>query len=691
MMRPWSPMPGTEDHAATPAERFGALAELTTVFTWSGTADGQLEFANEAWLRFRGRLLGEELGEGWLEGVHPSEVGRVRAVVEDAYARQVPFEHEYRVRDAAGRYRWVLDRGEPRLAPDGTLLGFHGTALSIDDRVRAEQATLLLSEVGRIAAAAEEPAEALDEIARATLPWLGDACVIDLVDGRGGFDRVVLAHRDPERERQGRRIAGPQAHSPLFGILEAGRAVHVRHTPEEFAALGAPEDREARLAFALRSSILAPITARGHDFGVMTFGSHEPDHHDGEDDLALAEEVARRVALALDHAASLQAAVAARQAGDRIREDLQAALHRARLLADISGVLEASLQLDPTLDHVAELVAGELADAVAIDVVDLHGPTRRLGSASVLPHLLEPGEGAVRDGRRLLTLPLVRSDRALGAMTFVWRTGRGPRQDDVPLMDEIARRVALAVDAALLYAERTQSARTLQASLLPERLPRIPGVALAVRYLPAAGGEVSGDFYDVFALLDGTWLLVVGDVCGKGVEAAALTAQARYTVRALAPQLREPAAILEGLNDALRRQRDDDRFVTLAVLRLDPRARTLSFSCAGHPPPFVLRDGGTVEVLEAHGPVVGILDGITAAQQAVDLLPGDVVAVFTDGITEASRDHVRGSAALGEDVREARAGGPHGVTVALERIARQAADGALRDDVAILALALDDA
>lgn len=690
MMRRWSPMPQIGDHAATAADRFGALAQLTTVFAWSGNADGQLEFANDAWLTFRGRLLGEELGDGWQEGIHPSELARVRAVVQDAYARQVPFEHEYRMRDASGRYRWILDRGEPRLAADGTLLGFRGTALSIDDRVRAEQATLLLSEVGRIAAAADEPSEALEEIARATIPWLGDACVIDLVDGHGGFDRAVLAHHDADRERLARRIAGPQAHSPLFGILEAGRAVHVRHTPEEFAALGAPEDREARLAFALRSSILAPISARGHDFGVMTFGSHDPDHHDGEDDLALAQEVARRVALALDHAASLSAAVAAREAGDRIRLDLEAALHRARLLADISGVLEGSLQLDPTLDHVAERVAGELADAVAIDVVDLQGMTARLGRAAVMPYLLEPSDGVARDGRRLVTLPLTRSDRSLGAMTFVWRSGRGPQQADLALLDEIARRVALAVDAALLYAERTQAARTLQASLLPERLPRIPGVALAVRYLPAAGGEVSGDFYDVFALPDGTWLLVVGDVCGKGVEAAALTAQARYTVRALAPHLREPGAILEGLNDALRRQRDDDRFVTLAVLRLDPAARTLSYSCAGHPPPFVLRHDGGVEVLEAHGPVVGILDDIVMVQRDVALAAGDVVAIFTDGITEASRDHVRGSASLAQDVAWAREDGPHGVTKALESIARQAADGALRDDVAILAVALDD-
>jgi len=682
-------MPGTEDQTQSAAERFGALAELTTVFTWSGTADGLLEFANDAWLTFRGRRLEQELGHGWLEGVHPTEVPRVRSIIEDAYARLVPFEHEYRVRDAHGRYRWVLDRGEPRIAADGTLLGFHGTALSIDDRVRAEQATSILSEVGRIASAADEPAEALEEIARATLPWLGDVCVIDLVDGRGGFDRVVLAHRDGELEKLARRIAGPQAHSPLFAILEGGRAVLLHHTPEEFAALGAPEDREARLAFALRSSILAPVSARGRDFGVMTFGSHEPDHHEGEDDLALAEEVARRVALALDHGASLQAAVTAQQAGDRIRADLQSALHRARLLADISGVLESSLLLDPTLDHVAELVAGELADAVAIDLPDGAGPSRRVGSASVLPHLLEPAAGAARDGRRLLTLPLVRSDRALGAMTFVWRPGRGPGQEDLPLLDEIARRVALAVDAALLYAERTQAARTLQASLLPERIPRVPGVAFAVRYLPAAGGEVSGDFYDVFSLPDGGWLVVVGDVCGKGVEAAALTAQARYTVRALAPSLLEPAAILQGLNTALRQQRDDDRFVTLAVLKLEPASGRLTFSAAGHPPPFVLREGGVVEVLDAHGPVVGVLDTIAPVERTVQLGQGDVVAVFTDGITEASRDHVRGSETLGEDVAGSRAGGPHGVTQALEAIARHAADGALRDDVAILALALD--
>lgn len=669
-------------------ERFGVLAELTTIFTWSGTADGHLEFCNEAWLAFRGRTLEQELGLGWMEGVHPDEVQRVRALALEAYRRELPFDHEYRILDATGRYRWILDRGEPRRDADGTVIGYHGTALSIDDRVRAEQATSILSEVGRLAAAAEHPTDALEEIARATIPWLGDVCVIDLLDGKGGLDRAVLAHRDPEREKVARRLAGPQQHSPLFDVLRAGQAVLLRHDAETFADAGAPEDRESRLGFALRSSIVAPISARGHDHGVMTFGSHEPDFHEGTDDLALAEEVARRVALALDHAASLQAAVAARETGEATRVDLQTALDRASLLADISGVLESSLTLDPTLDHVAELVAGRLADAVAIDVVDLAGRTARRGAASVLPHLLDPAREAARDGRRLLTLPLARSERALGAMTFVWRPGRGPRSGDLVLLDEIARRVALAVDAALLFADRAQAARTLQESLLPERLPRIPDVALAVRYLPAAGGEVSGDFYDVFALPDGTWLLVVGDVCGKGVEAAALTAQARYTVRALAPWLIDPAAVLIGLNASLRQQRDDDRFVTLAILRLDPRDGTLTHSTAGHPAPFVLRADG-VEVLEHTGPVVGVLDEIEPEQGRTTLAPGDVVAIFTDGITEASRSAVRGSAGLAQDVLSARSGGPHGVTRALEEIARLAAAGAPRDDVAILAAALD--
>jgi PAS domain S-box-containing protein len=671
--------------------RLAALARLGTVFAWSATADAQIEFVNDAWLAFRGRTAEQESGEGWIEDVHPDDIEELRKVIATAYERQEPFEHQYRIRNHEGRYRWLLDRGEPWFHDSGVFGGFHGTALDIDGRVRAEQTANLLSEVGRLVASGEDPAAALEAVARATIPVLGDTCVLDLVDENGGFVRPVLVHRDPETERLARTIAPPQPQSPLHGVLADGRAIVLRTTPEEFAAVGAPEDREARLRLALRCSILAPLIARGRALGVVTFGAHDPEFFDEALDLPLAEALARRIALALDHGASLREAREAHRASDEARSALAAAYARTRLKADVSEILEASLELDRVLVQVANLLSGRLADAVAIDVIDAHGIRTRMGQAATTPSLLTALDGA-SDAHDVVELPLARSGRELGALRLIW-LGEPPTGLEAALVQDITRRVTLAIDAGLLYAERSTAARTLQASLLPERLPDIAGIDAAARYVPAAGGEVSGDFYDVFSLPDDSWMVVVGDVCGKGVEAAALTAQARYTIRALAPGLLAPARVLEGLNREMRRQRDDDRFVTVVVARLwpaaddEPGVHRLDVACAGHPCPFVLREDGTVDVVACSGPVAGILDDIELKEETVTLHPGDVFAAFTDGITEASRTHLLDSADLGAAVASERAGGPEAVALALVRLARDWADGPLRDDVAILALA----
>lgn len=671
--------------------RLEALARIGTVFTWSATVDAQIDFVNAAWLAFRGRTFEEEAGEGWLEDVHPDDLPGLRELIASAYASREPFEHQYRIRDREGRYRWILDRGEPWYDSSGAFAGFHGTALDIDARVRAEQTANLLSEVGRLVAGGEDPAATLEAVARSSIPVLGDVCVIDLVTPEGGFIRPILVHRDPVREEVARGITTAQKHSPLHGVLAGGRALVLRTTPKEFADLGAPQDQDARMGFALRCSILAPLIARGRPLGVVTFGAHDPEFFDERTDLALAEAVAGRIALALDHAASLEEAREAQRASDEARAALTAAYARTRLKADVSEILEASLELDPVLAQVAALLVGRLADGVAIDVIDAHGVRERMGEGVTDDEVREVLEGR-SDAFDAADVRLTRSGRELGVLRLVWRAGR-PTGLEAGLVEDIARRVTLAIDAGLLYAERSTAARTLQASLLPERLPDIAGVTMAARYVPAAGGEVSGDFYDVFSLPDDSWILVVGDVCGKGVEAAALTAQVRYTIRALAPRLLGPARVLEALNTELRRQREDDRFVTLVAARLGPAgpgsrgARRLDVACAGHPCPVTLRSGGGVDVVACSGPVVGILDDISLEEETITMQPGDVFAAFTDGITEASRTHVLDSADLGRAVAAERDAGPEAVALALERVARDWADGPPRDDVAILTLA----
>jgi sigma-B regulation protein RsbU (phosphoserine phosphatase) len=182
-------------------------------------------------------------------------------------------------------------------------------------------------------------------------------------------------------------------------------------------------------------------------------------------------------------------------------------------------------------------------------------------------------------------------------------------------------------------------ARRLQRSLLPPQLPDVPGADVAVRWAPAGGG-VGGDFYDLFDSGENVWTVVVGDVCGKGIEAAAVTALARYTLRAASLQTDVPREALQLLNDALLRQRPgDERFVTAVyvIARVMAGGIGLSLSSAGHVPPLLRRADGTVEVLASAGMPLGLFNDPSPSGAEAELRRGDALFLYTDGVTEARR------------------------------------------------------
>ena len=289
--------------------------------------------------------------------------------------------------------------------------------------------------------------------------------------------------------------------------------------------------------------------------------------------------------------------VTARARAEAERERL---LHRAAFLAEASAAFDAVLDEEATLNALARLSVRELADTCVILLGGSVGAIRRVATVARDPddearlrelverypfanrrahplldvlatgraRLVEHPDGAdipLEDERHrelvgqfatqcTLLVPLRARDRTLGVMALGFNSIVG--DDHLSLFEDVARRGALAIDNARLYEERAQVARTLQRSLLPPVLPHVPGVELAARYLAAGeGNEVGGDFYDCFPTGDGEWALVIGDVCGKGAEAAAVTALARYTVRASATLHSDrPQVVLEDLNEAIRRE-----------------------------------------------------------------------------------------------------------------------------------------
>jgi PAS domain S-box-containing protein len=408
----------------------------------------------------------------------------------------------------------------------------------------------------------------------------------------------------------------------------------------------------------------------------------------------------------------------------------QRAAERLRVLATAGELLSGSLDYGSTLTAVARAAVPAFADgclvdvagprdgleplavahadpaweAAARDVVQRWGPLPvARGGARFLPDV-EPSAfsaGAADAEHRaalericprgLIVVPLVADGgRALGALTFV-SAGRRLDEEDRRLAEELGRRAATAVAHARVHAERSHIARTLQESLRPPRLPVLPGAGVASRFHAAgASHEVGGDFYDLFPLPDGRFLLVIGDVCGKGAEAAAVTALARYTLRGSAMREDSPAQLLRTLNGALIRQ-DVGAFCSVLCARLEPSAGGLDMVMAsgGHPLPLMLHGGGGGGEAGVLGTLLGVVEDPALPERSARLEAGDTAVFYTDGVSEAGApDRVMAPAELIGMAAPWSPWGPEAVASRLEAAALAAGGPELRDDVALVAVTL---
>jgi serine phosphatase RsbU (regulator of sigma subunit) len=262
------------------------------------------------------------------------------------------------------------------------------------------------------------------------------------------------------------------------------------------------------------------------------------------------------------------------------------------------------------------------------------------------------------------------------------------------MLVQLAQMASVAAENARLYARERTIAQTLQRSLLPPRLPDIPGVELGARYSAAGAGiEVGGDFYDVFPAEAGEWALTIGDICGKGPEASAVTALARYTIRAAAIYSNRPSGVLRLLSDAMLEQRPDGRFASVAYVRvfgISPEGAELEVALGGHPPPLILRADGTVDSIGAPGTLLGIVPEPRLADARARLEPGDVLVLYTDGVTDVRRgkEEVFGLSDLRALLQESIGLGPSALAARIEEEVLRAAGARPRDDVAVLTLAV---
>ncbi len=417
-----------------------------------------------------------------------------------------------------------------------------------------------------------------------------------------------------------------------------------------------------------------------------------------------------------------------------------------RFMSEASRMLGSSMDYAETLQRVARLAVPRLADWCAIDVLNERGeielvavhhadpaklamaerldrryrpalddPTGvaevlRTGQARIFTDIQPDALAAYAHDEEHLQLlraigpeaviivPMIGAARTIGTITLV-SSDESPRRlssADLALGERLARRAGTAVERARLYTERSRIAHILERSLLPESLPEIPGVEIRARYSPAGEvNQVGGDFYDLFECQTDRWMLVIGDVCGKGPMAAGVTALARHTLRAAALSDQSPAEMLRTLHRALRLQPAGADLCTVCLVLMTPRSAafdhiSLTVALAGHQPPLLIDPGGEVAPLGEPGTLLGVVDPIDILESDAELHAGQTLLLYTDGVTEAGR----AGGQLGEQgLRGLCAQTTHlsldGLLEHIEHAALERAAGRLRDDVALLAVRLD--
>ena len=446
---------------------------------------------------------------------------------------------------------------------------------------------------------------------------------------------------------------------PASEAVRAGRAIFLR----------SPAERDTRYPVFGSSPVvddaafaMVPLQD-DQPVGCLVFGFPEPREFPPQDEAFL-------TALAGQCAAAFSRA--------RLYEDRERSRAAAAFLAEASAALVSSLDAEELAARTVELAAGKLADRCTVTLTEERA-------------VIEAGSAETSGQGGMLTVPLSARGRPIGALTLA---NEGSRPLDPVTLDvarELAGRIAVAVDHARSYRQQVRLSRTLQASLLPPSLPEIPGMELAALY--AAGGagvDVGGDFYDVFSLDPGRFVLVVGDVCGRGIDAATTASLVRHTIRSAALTDPSPAAILTHLNDVLLRESEPDRYeprFCTAVVALVARTRptpTVTLAVGGHPLPVVRRADGTATTVGSPGSLMGVTADAEVSETRLPLGPGDALVCYTDGVTERRN----GDAFYGLDgliaTLTAAAGGAESLAAAVETAVLSFAAEPPGDDLAIL-------
>jgi serine phosphatase RsbU (regulator of sigma subunit) len=482
----------------------------------------------------------------------------------------------------------------------------------------------------------------------------------------------------------------------------------------------------------IRRALVVPLIVHDEVIGALAvYKSRARAYREGEESLLLA--LSSQLAVAVENARLHERTKDLGEVLEATLDSERRSTRQLRGLYEISASFAESLSLDATLAAVTKTMVqlfdldaavirmpgarGEVLESKAIYVGEpalretaerllalpqpMDAPLARRLLRSGRPVLLQPGMAGGRDAHRALepflaqggsaaVLPLATPGETLGTLTLLSLDPARPlERDTVDVAMTVAGQAALAIDNARLYQQQKDFSETMQRSLLPSALPDVGGIEVGHVYQSAARVDVGGDVYDFLHLDDGRLAVILGDVTGKGIQAAADMALAKFSFRALARMHPEPADFLAAANEVVVDEIETGKFITMLYVLLDAESSTVACASAGHPAARVVTPDGQVGELGGHGLALGIDSDQEYEVAQTELVPGTTVVLYTDGVIEARRDgELYGEERLDDLLRRRAELGPQELADAVLADGKSFAGGELSDDCAVVCLRL---
>ncbi|MGH3342262.1 MAG: GAF domain-containing protein [Carbonactinosporaceae bacterium] len=684
-------------------ERYRGLVNSLEAIVWearaedlrftfvSPQAESMLGYPVERWIAEPGL---------WAAMIHPDDREWAVKFCLDSTARGRDHDFEYRVVTADGRIVWLYDVVTVVRDGSGAPSRLRGVIVDITHRKRAQQRETAQLAVSRVLVEATPGTDTLTAIVTAMGDSLGwDEAGLWMVDG-DALVCTTLWERPEQpapafiaRTRETRLRRGIGLPGRVWGSGESAWLEDISSDPNFPRSPAAVQD-------GIRSGFAFPVTVAGEFFGVIECFSRERELRD--------EELLHTVGTLATQMGQFLGRMRTQDALTATMTSLRRRSGQLRRLAEVASAVNGMPSLEDTLNYVTEEARHIVGAHRSTITMDSDGAGTRVRTSVSPPGEVPGGEGRSRrpdspadasgtSGRDWLAAPLTAADGSRSGTIQVSECSDGEfTAEDEAILVQLAETASAAIHRNRLYEERKLVAEALQRPLRPPVLPPIRGVEVAACYRPFGEGmSVGGDFYDVFELADGRWAVMLGDVCGKGPEAAAITGLARQTLWTAAQRSADPEEILAILNKAILRE-DSDRFCTVALALLDPQdgqdghdgGVDVRLALGGHPSPLLVTGRGEASVVPAGGRLLGPFPESLTPAVSLHLNTGEALVLYSDGLTEGGGSGDIGTLDLRHALGKLAGASASGMVAGLLAVADRRRE-ACRDDLAVLVVRAD--